>query len=148
MDQAAEWRRASAARRGRHAGLADVAFEDGELCRLHRGLDAIGEAVAEQKLVVARMLVGEGQHAPAGVDHAFGLRQGRHEMLVCQLADRAQDRRAIGEVRIDAGRRGLGALRHVADGDGLVAILAPQRIGGLGDTGRQGRIGLTGHVDY
>ena len=98
-------------------------------------------------VVVARMLVGESQHAPTGIDHAFGLRQGRHEMLVRPLAHRPQDRRAVGEVRVDAGCRGLGAPRHVADGDGLVAILAPQRMGGLDDAERQGGIGLAGHVD-
>jgi len=147
MDQAANGERRRPHAAVGHAGLADVAFEDGELFSLDRGLDAIAKAVAEQELVVARMVVGEGQHARAGVEHTGRFRQGRHETVVRQHAHRAQDRRAVGEVGIDAGCRGPGAARHVADGDGRIAVLAPQRIGGFGDAGRQGWIGLTGHVD-
>jgi hypothetical protein len=130
-----------------HPGLADAILEEGELGRLHLLLCAIAKAVTEQQLVVPRMLVGEGQQAREAVRQAGRLRHGRQEVAARQHAHAAQDRRAILEMRVDAGRRGPGAARHVPDGDGRLAALAPQHIGGVDDAGGQRGVGLTGHVD-
>ena len=95
------------------SGLPDVAFEDGELGGLDRRLDTVAKTVAEQQFVVPRMLVGERQHAGAGVQHAGRLRQRRYELAVSDLAYAAQDRRAVLEMGVDAGGRRPGATRHV-----------------------------------